>query len=373
MKKLNFYIILIILLYSCSNSESGENNLNNFIQKDITIIAKNNNQFYQIDILNNSENINTTNLSETLGIENNYRVLNTSPSLITFFKSGGYNFPVFQKNIITSEIYTLNQYCGLDSQEGLLFPTNSNKKLILFTYEPYEDNGSVVNIFIRIYNKQTENCEKLLIGPGLIDSQRSTIVNDENIFVYYINEENKYVIVKINLNTNQIEEELVFDNAFRATLSDNNLHIFFYNNEYEIYNTSNFELINKSTLDVSGINESSGFFETHFSGNEMLFKFYYAQPSTISYGPATIDLTTGEVTRGFGNHLFDIKRNLEDQLKASIGITTYNVELQNNLIIIGIRINNVNGNSGGIVYSNFEGKILEIVELDFEPSKIIIR
>ncbi len=375
MKKLYFYLTLIILSFGCSNSDLDENNLNSTLQKDITIIAKENNQYYQIDVLNNSKNIITTNLSETLGIEYPYLVLNTSPSLISFFKMAGNSFPVFQKNIITSETYIRNQFCDLDSQEGRNFPTNSDKKLILFTYEYNENsisNADIINNFIRIYDKQTENCVKLLIGSGELYSRKSTIVIGENIYVYYTNKERKPEIVKINLITNKIEEELIFDNIFRATISDNELHIFS-NGEHEIYNTLNFEMISKSSLNLNNLLGYPGLFETSFKDNEMLIDLPYAQPSPVEYGPATIDLTTGEIIKGLENNLLDVWRDLGDHLKASVGITTYSVDLKSNLIVIGFEKISQYNKSGGVVYSNFKGEILKIVELEFIPNKIIIR
>lgn len=376
MKKLCFYLTLIILSFGCSNSDLDEDNLNSFKQKDITIIAEDNNQYYQIDVLNNSKNIITTNLTETLGIENSYKVLNTSPSLITFFQTGGNSFPVFQKNIITSEIYIRNQFCDLDSQEGRNFPTNSDRKLISFTYEVNENstsNADIINNFIRIYDKQTENCVKLFIGAGEIYYNRSTIVIGEIIYIYYLNEYGKRSIVKINLNTKQIEKELTFSNSFRATFKDNELHIFFFNGEYEIYNTLNFEMISKSSLNENSFLGYAGLFETSFKGNEMLIDLPYAQPSPVGYGPATIDLTTGEIIKGLENNLLDIWRDLGDQLKASIGITTYSVDLKSNLIVIGFEKISQYNQSGGVAYSNFEGEILKIEELEFIPNRIIIR
>ena len=175
------------------------------------------------------------------------------------------------------------------------------------------------------------------------------------------------------MNTNKKEKELIFDDNFRATIRDNELHIFFYNGDYEIYNADNLDLKRKSNLDLKFFSEYPGFFKTQFIGNEMLFKLLYAQPSPVSYGPATIDLTTGEILTGLDFNLVAFWRELGGLLNASVGITTYSVDLKSNLVVVGFENTNQNNKSGGVVYSNFDGEILKIVELEFIPDKIIIR
>ena len=361
--------LIIFLFNCCSDSDSG-NDSGDIFQKDLTIIAQDNSHLFQIDILNRASNITTTNLTETLGVKKDYNFIKQTGSLISFFTLNNNNYSVFQKNILTSEIYSNDQICTLDDRESKNIPAASNQKLILFTTE--WDNADTYN-FLRIYDKETKNCVKLEINSGFINGNSATFVNGEMVYATYRNAE-KRVLIKINLLTNQIENELIFDSSFGATIRGEELHVFFLNKDYKVYNTSNFDLISSNTLQ-SNFEIPFGFFKTDFYNNEMLIDFLYPQPAPINQGPATVDLTTGEIVRGENTLLWDLRRKILADYQMDVSLLTYSVDLENNVVVCGYSLNyypNV-PDSGGIVYSNFEGEILKLVEFEYVPIKVIIR
>jgi len=366
MKNLYLTLLFVTLLISgCSKSDSNPNP-SSFTANDITVICSNNNQVFQTDILNNASNIKYYNLTETLGINTNYDFLTTNSSLITFFKRIPNGFSTYQKNIINSKTYVADFSCTIDTDEYANFPNNSQEKILEFTTKP---NGNYTFIFIRTFDQKTGNCSLTTLNSGLIQYSKSTFVVGETIYVTYRNEQDKYEIDKVNLTTGQLENQLIFDVGFRATIANNQLYVFLFDNNFKIYNTTNFNLISSSTFGVNSLPLTPGFFETSIKGNEMVIDLPYPQPNTILSRPTTIDLTSENKVKDCDFGL--INQKLAEQFKTSISFTKYAIDFDKNLIVVGFE--NPVDNTNGVVYTNFNADILKVVQLDYKPIQIIIR
>jgi len=370
MKNFCFTLILtIILASSCSKSNSELNeNPSSYKSKDITTITLANNQIYQIDILNSGSNIITTNLTESLGVENGYKTLATGSDFITFFKMPfgvPNNYYVYQKNIINSTTKVGSFNCTLDNDEMLNMPTRSEKKLIEFTGKW---NGDFPFNFVRTYDLATGDCTLITLHAGQLYGSQNIFVDGEILYATYRNEQNKYEIDKINLNTGQLENQLEFDSNFFVTVGNNKLHVFLYdNNIHETYNTSDFQLFKSGSFNLL---HQPGFFKSSFNENEMYIDLPYTQPNIFLMRPVTIDLANGNKIKDsdFGS----LSQKLSEKLNVSpITFTKYVVDVKNNLIISGFHSPDPKIN--GIVYTNFNADILKIVELDYTPGEIIIR
>ncbi len=366
MKNLYLNFIFIALLISgCSKSDSDPNS-SNFTANDITVICSNNNQLFQTDILNNTSNIEYYNLTETLGVSTNYDFFTKNSSLITFFKRIPNGFSTYQKNIINSKTYVADFPCGIDTDEYANFPNNSQEKILEFTTKP---NGNYTDIFIRTFDQKTQNCSLITLNSGLIQYSKSTFLVGETIYVTYRNEQDKYEIDKVNLTTGQLENQLVFDVDFRATIANNQLYVFLFDNNFKTYNTTDLNLVSSSTFSVNNLSITSGFFKTSIKGNEMVIDLPYPQPNIILNRPTTIDLNSEAKVEDCDFGL--INQKLAEQFKTSISFTKYAIDLDKNLIVVGFE--NPVDNTYGVVYTNFNADILKVVRLDYKPIEIIIR
>jgi len=368
MKKIAIALILVTSFFTCSNDDDS-NNSNGPNARDLTVLASDNTTLFQYDVLNNAETVTETNLTSTLGVPFNFSYSEAQPTLISFYNNVFNPLPIeiFQKNIISSETYVSADFCPLDNEFSLAITSDENRILQLTA----DGNNNLLSI--RAFDKQTEDCIEIPIGEGFVFSSRTTLLlQDDLLFVFFTNSNNEYRLVSVNLNTNQVENEIVSDALFRATVNGNELLVF-KSFDLEVYNTSTFELVRSQTLNVIAANDV-GLFKTTFYQDEMLVLIPYPAPSFIANGPGTLNLTTGDYQRGDNGYLFDIEQELTSEFIDNNGVSfrSYAANIETNEVIIGFSLNNP-ATKGGIAYCDFEGNINKIVELDAFPFSIITR
>lgn len=372
MKQILFFLFIYSVITSCStNNESNVSNENN-ITADVTVVGWKNNDVYQVNITNGTE-ATAFNLTEELGVPYSHFFLgrNFRPYLTfyNFSSNGGYK--LWEKNIDTESHLILDGFCELDYNESSHYPISYDNLLFLLTLEP---NETTPFFNVRMYNKNTEACEKLFIG--LVDEgiqySKYPIVVGNFLLIYHVNELRQTVVTKINISNFSIENQLIFDENASVTSDGNSLHVFPIIAEYDHYeyDFNTFELIQASNLPPIG-SFGIGLFETSFLDNNMLVDIQGAQPS-LSFHPALLDLTSHEVILDING--YDIKRNLEELIPNSAIYfpSRYRVDMVNQMIIGTFSVNN--GIHGyGVYFANFEGEIINHVDIDVEPYDIIIR
>lgn len=386
MNKINLLrtiILLMLICISCSDSNNNQDNENPdtaFIGPDVTVLARFNDQIFQYDVLNNGNTVNKTNLSNEFGPGfGSFITIDESYPLISFFEINANNYIVYQKNLESSEIRIRQEICPLNNEAGAsrVFAVSSINKLILFS-QILTQEFNTIRAFAHILDTSSEQCTEVLLRNGQFTENGTGLsrrfwVQGESLYLLFIDSDiDKEVILKINLTTSSIERSIEFDRfrSVRATIWDNQLHVFFGDGQYDIYDTTTFGLLSSGTLPYR-FSHPLGFFETSFDGDEMYIDISYPQPSPIGRGPAAVDLSSGELTKGSNLFFFDIRSDLNEVLQRPVSVVSlYKVDLENNVIVLAFW-NDDQSQSGGILFTDFEGNLNKIVELDARPERII--
>jgi len=344
MKRIIIAFVLIASFYTCSNDDNSNNSGPNI--RNITVIASDDVSIFQYDVSNNAESVTETNLTSTIGVPASFSYFEKLSTLITFYDNVFNPLPIeiFQKNIVSSLTYASTDFCPLDNDFSRAITSDENRILQLTA----DGNNNLLSI--RVFDKQTEDCIEIPIGEGFVFSSRTTLLlQDDLLFVFFTNSNNEYRLISVNLNTNQVENEIISDTLFRATVNGNELLVF-KSFDLEVYNTSTFELVRSQTLNVIAANDV-GLFRTNFYQDEMLVLIPYPAPSFIANGPGTLNLTTGDYQRGDNGYLFDLEQELTAEFIDNNGISfrNYAANIETNEIIIGFSLNNPT-TKGGIAY-----------------------
>lgn len=367
---------LFLVIFSCSDSENNDDSSPTSNFSNIVVFSNDDSNIYQSDILNqqNSENIN---LSSLYNLTVNLTQIEQNQDLVSIFERDflNNNFNIYQYDVNSEETFILDQFCEVNNPESIFFPVATKLKLVMFTLQP--GNNGFFNHKLKVYNKVTGICSEIELGNGII-TQYETIVDNENLYVKLRIENNQYKLLKINLNINTVEDELIFDDNFWATTINNELIVGISNNQQKVYNKSNFEFLSNTSINFA-VNFVNKLFNSKIHGDEIEVYIPYAQPGTISGAYGTLNLSTGEFVRGNNGYMYDVFQTLNAEFvvpntSGGIGITTSAISLSTNEVIVGFRIfTSDNSLIGGIAYCDFDGNVNEVFELDSVPFHISIK
>ena len=375
--RLSILLVASLFLWSCTSDSNTENDPNPELNKITLLYSNTDDNLFQYDVLNDGSDQVFTNLTQELGVYNNFQLLDCDNDRISFFSLGVNNssgmtrFAVYEKRLSNGAITIQDQICDLDASEEWIIPARSDSKFVLFT----RDNGFGNSHSIRILDRSTNECVKKYLFQGSLGiSQRSRLVDGETVYVVYETPGLTYAIMSIDLATAEINNQLEFNQFFSATVDENNLHIFLDDNTHMIYNKGTFELLSTGSFpeNLINVNLSYGLFESQIVDGNIYTDLSVALPAPYPFSPGALNLDSGEIVKGGNNLILDLIASLEAELGFTISINGYSANLSDESVVIHWR--NADGSTMGLLYSNFEGDILKIVETDsFIPFKMIIR
>lgn len=362
--KQNLVITFILLLFFNCSSDDDISNINGLV--DTTVIAFKDDAVYQINILNNGNSLEEINLTNTLGVPVSVSFFNESEGLLTFYRDTGNSYEVYQKNLSTETTeYVTEQLCVLGTNEGSFSASNSQEKLIHLTN--FFNDGMYFSR-IKTLDKQTGNCVSLDLPIGNTNFIFTTAITDgEYAYIKQDLNPNMLRVSRINLINNTIEAELDLDSNFASTVYEDKLYIID-DNIVTTYNAADFQLIDTNPFTIPIL---SNWFKTQVLNNEMLIDLPYAQPGVLSDGPATVDLSLGNLAKGNDGFFFDVRNTLSNTLGMPVNISTYTTDLSTGRIVFGY-FTDAFQSSGGVAQTNFEGELIGYTELDYIPSRIIL-
>ncbi len=371
LKRIFHLIVLSLIMVACSNSDDLVNEETVPDVLDITVLGDSENQIYEYT-LNNGVISNEVNLTASLGLPATLERFDVDYPFVNFIEltENENNFNLYQKNLVTGEQLTVETICGeLVGSQLAYQPIISQNKIGLFFYQ--FNGGGYPDFTLKILDKTTGSCEELFIGNGGFLAYRDTLVYQDRLLLIFQVGEDQFKLLKINLQTSAIEDELTFDTNFWGTINNDLLYLLLDNSQLVSYNLSDFSFeaataVNFELTLANGLNRSQIF------GDELEVFIPYQQPSIFEGAPGTISLTTGQLVRGNNNYLNNVKERLEFELSSAIDFTTFNTDIETNTVVFGFRKLSTNQTEkGGVAFGNFDGEITQIVELPEVPFSII--
>ncbi|NND63089.1 MAG: hypothetical protein HKN48_07820 [Flavobacteriaceae bacterium] len=364
MKKI--FLLLTLVLLACSDDDGNapfEETNPPTLSISVISSTSSNNGIIEMDIQTNGGTITTYNLTQTIGVPLTATPTYSKNNQATWYESSFGQVDVWQKNLESGNSTELTSVCDVTGEFPLMV---DNSVYNVFIGTRYQDNDGIHGR-MRIFNGSA------CILETLTDFRiRSIFELDNEVLIYCTSNaaNNVQKVVKMKLETAEVVDELVLSNSAKIAVDGDTMHVFFVNADYNTYSVSNFNFISNSSLQLNYDDVPFGFINSEFVENTMYTRVTYAQPGLIPNGPALLDLQSGELITPY-NLLYDINNNLNAISTSFYDPTgTYDVNVASNIVVVGY----FNGaNEFGIVVSNFNAEIFEVIPLDYFPSEIFIR
>ncbi|WP_037320440.1 hypothetical protein [Salegentibacter sp. Hel_I_6] len=370
-------ILIIILLFSCSTQDDAEevdqptSGQDNPVPFDITAIAKSKDSIYQIDILENNEEIEVINLSQSLDLPLDIYRNFTDDFSVTFVNIENGNYEFWQKDVRSGTSKNSSPICSLSEYEGVRFVKTDSEKIGVVTV--FNEENNVIKNYLNIYDHVTSSCNRFYIGDFYIQHRNYTQIYKDRFYLYSSEpDQSQHSLSIFNIDTGEQIERITSETEFRVTMNDEQLFLMFINGQYSTYNLDDLSLEKEGQTNNQYLHHSLGIQKRDFKDNKMVFDFTYPQPSPLASAPAIYDWTTNEITKGGNFYLADAKRALEDDRSLSFNLTKVKVNLDSEILVAGYE-DVRDTNKGGVVYLNFDGEIILDIPLDYAPYEIIIR
>lgn len=374
-RKIAFVLLSSILIVACSNDDvaSNDEDVATEVVHDITVVASSQTAIYQHDIPRDSDQAVSINLTTSYGLDPGFNFVQTSDNLLTFYTRAPESFDVLQKPILFNQAESFPDICVEADDETHFLGRNSDTKIFIIGVGASTTGDPGPELFVKFFDRVNRTCTRIPVGHGFLSSNRGTLVVGDKLYLAYQDfESSQYVLVEIDLNNEQRSGDIRFDVPWTAAVDDGVAKHFFFDDEsYEVYDAITDAPISSAILNDMGVLGSEGILGTQFWENGLFVIISYPQPSAITLGPAVMDLTSGELTQGNDNFLFEVRDELTSILEYDNFFISYGVDLRTNTVVAGFV--RAGTEEGGIVYTNFRGDILKVVEFEGKPEQIVLR
>lgn len=376
-----FLFTIVLLLVSCSKSNSNEDNLNGEVGNTdkkfpkIIAVAENMRTFYSIEISSNSNGYDLTNLSEALELPYSYSDNNNISLNGAFFtfgsveydvENGSYIPNVIQKDFSTNESSSFNDFCSNDLAANFLAPEGSKKYLSYFYINSETDSGGEAKF--TYFNKSTQSCLEFSLGNGLFYNSRQI----EDYFLgYRLTPSFERELWIVNLRTGSIPKKYNLENGFNfATTYSDMLFICYDNGDYQVYDMESNALLLEKNNSIFSDYYGHGVFSTDFINGEMLFYVFDEENfPQIPFKPILFNIEDNKVT-DFEISFGKLYNHILEKYDGPMNVVNYTYDNINELMLVVYK-SSENG-TGVILYCDLKGEILKEVVLPYGPTLVNI-
>lgn len=359
-----FWILLLVLLYSCSNGEDDQISEETIIPNvAINVIAAppTSSEIIELAITSNGGGVITSNLTSTLGIPPETNKTNSRNDLLTWYNRNGNHLEIWQKNAVSGASQYFETVCNFPGEFPVMVANSESRLFIGTQFVDAAGTHSRIRIF------DGSSC----ITQTFLNFRIRNVFELQNeVLIYCTNnaEDNVQKIVKMDLQSGAVVDELPLANSSKIAVDGNVMHVFSFNSNYNTYQVDSFNFITNATFDLNYDDIPAGFVETEFDNNLMYIKVSYAQPSVIANGPALVDLVSGDIETPY-YLLFSMVSNLNKESDLFFEPTgTYDIDINRRLVVAGY----TDGTNHGVVLSNFNAEILEVIPLEHFPLEVYL-
>ena len=365
---------LLILLFGCSKEEEDPAELSREVN--FTAFANTGTEEVQIDAANDGGTPAIIDLSEELALGELpfYRrdIDNTSAA---FYFWQDQRSSVRYKDLSSGNIFTVDDICDF-SDEGIpdrvIRRVSGNEAYVVMPYAAFSG-PDPPSFALRILEKATGQCRDLSVTGINATGIENYAIEGNLLGLYYLEEgTGSPLIVLVDLSSGTIGETLILDENFQAaTFRGTELWIFNQDSSYLVYNTQTETFVQTGTAPGLPL-QDPGMFESRFSGNRLLVRYIYQQPSLFFAQPSVYDFDAGALTEGATPFLPALQEEIERETGDRVLFGNYAVDLPTGVLAFAY----VRGNGlpeGGVVLTNFEGTWLEVLPLPYIPEQLEIR
>ncbi|MEM1260045.1 MAG: hypothetical protein AAGH81_16060 [Bacteroidota bacterium] len=350
---------------------------------EISVFTTSNGDELQIDINSATANISETNLSQELSlVRSDFYLRELEDDLIAFhtWKSDLTGIGSYSKNLNTGEVTINSNYCLLPTNENRavsLYTGNTDK--LVFIHSTFDIPFTSEQYFVTLYDRNSGECNELALDPNPSSQQISLgiqfqIISDTILALLYVTGADlKPVVTLVNLNDLQILGSKTFnrftygaflENSFLAIRMDSG----FVFEEYSLEDFSLMAMSSKNNLPEL----TYGLYNNEIVLDQLPFTRFFNEAQDYQFQPAIYDLSRDEVIEGNAPFLEPLSENLMTTLGTQPVFPVYKVDVENRNIILGYDRND-GTNTGGVLFTNFDGDIYKVLELNYIPEELVIQ
>ncbi len=279
------------------------------------------------------------------------------------------------KDLDTGELSIVDDVCAFSTEnipERVIRRVSGNATYVVMPYATFPA-GSPPGFAIRILDKGTGLCKELPITGINASGIENYTIQDNLLALYYLEDiTGDPLITLIDLATGTIEETFILQENFQAaTFRGPELWIFNQDDTYLIYNTQTGNIVRTGTAPALPA-QGPGMFNSRFSGNRLLVRYVYQQPSLFFAQPAIYDFDQGALTEGSEPFLPELQERIEQETGDRALFGNFAVDLNTGVIAL-IYVRGNGAAEGGVVLTNFEREWLDILPLPYVPEQLEIR
>ncbi len=311
----------------------------------------------------------TINLTEENLVNRQYLTLRQVADLLTFFSFSSGSFSAIQRNLITGESQSLDNFYTVSQERSLLWGTNSENQLFLGFFSP---SGST-DFGIRTIDLTTNEETELMVESNL-QNVYDPIYFRERLLVVYLDVGNNYHTAIMDTENNTILNTLDFGNSIPSILINKmgDIVIFQGNNDanyrYTVYDIETFEIVEEDTFSINRFFDP-GPLQAYFINEKLYYLNFYSQPSSVPFGPAVYEFNSKQ------NRILDmlsIVMQVEQEMQINIDLTAFGYDLSSSSFLMGYA-NSSDSNilEGGVLIISDQGALLDNIELNFVPTYFI--
>jgi hypothetical protein len=361
MKRILLLLTLWLSVSSCSKDDSD------IIQEptvipDVSFIGVDNENTYFYDFRAETEQGERANLTSELGLGPNFLTLRQSEQELSFYTFNSGKFSLLKKNLESSVTNTYIDFYTNTDQRSIVWGINT-KSYVYFGF--YNPKGST-NLSLRTISLETLEGTDISLEFN-INTLYQPILIEENLFITYLDGQDRYKIVRYNTDTNTVGQTLDFGESSPSLFEDDlgNLVILkFAENgkvQMEIRDSRSLSIIKEQEL---ALNQRflPGPLNASLVGDNLYYQYTYQQPFIIDMGPAIYNINTSE------NKVLDfvgIIDDVEKELDVSINFITEYHDSEKNVFLASYQ--KFEELEGGALIISERGELLKNIELDFVP------
>jgi hypothetical protein len=364
----------LVILFGCSDDDSDPAELS----RDVEFIAFANtgSEEIQMNVTYGDGNTAIISLSDELALDElpfYRRDINNSSVAYYFWQDQ--RSSARYKDLNSGEIYIEDDICDFSDEgipERVIRRVSGNASFVVMPYASFPEAAPPL-FALRILEKATGLCRDLPVTGINATGIENYAIAGNLLGLYYLEEgTGNPLITLVDLSSGSIGETLILDENFQAaTFRGTELWIFDQDSTYLVYNTQSETFVRTGSAPGLPL-QDPGMFESRFSGNRLLVRYVYQQPSLFFAQPSVYDFDAGALTEGATPFLPALQEEIERQTGDRVLFGNYAVDLPSGTLAIAY----VRGNGlpeGGVVLTDFGGTWLEVLPLPYVPEHLEIR
>ncbi len=359
----------------CNSSEDPEPLEVSTVPTEISIVSETGFDVQIADINTSTKQVLLTDHSEQFADARGRKYLDYTDEYVTYVY---YEFPrieLWRKNLSTDE--ELSGIVHEITNAQYVFDAISDDQYAYLLVDEFIDQDRVKRSVV-ITNLSDMSIRREVSLTTTINNQFGSNylkATEDGLLVYTTDYNNDVKLYKINTEDATKADSITFEAYPIVLVNDGVISEITNDNRVKKYRLADYAPIGIGNFAFNNINAQSGFYENRIENNRLVTDFSFAQPFPITSSPIEINVNDGEILTEDLFYLVTLYESFEQERGFNISMTTFEVDVKRRVVIIGyIGLQSISiGDVGGLIFANFDGELLDFIELPVIPTRIVLK